>query len=158
MGKNIKILDRQSYSEGTNIIEQGTEGSRAYIIESGRVEVFRRDPEGNIIKISELGPGALIGEIALIDNGIRTASVKTLEATILISIAIHDFHKALKKSNNLKNNLTKTISKRVQETLSAIENHRHPDNIRQQEVKEEVASTIAKLESTLERISEKVKN
>ena len=61
MSQNIKILDRHFVPAGTIIIEQGALGSRAYMIESGCLEVFVKDAEGNEIILTELGPGCLVG-------------------------------------------------------------------------------------------------
>src|SRR3972149_3669437 len=105
MSRNTKILDRQCIPAGTIIIEQGAEGGRAFVIESGKGEVFTKNADDEEIIVAELGPGALIGEIALLDNGRRTASVRTLEPTTLITVSGHDFHKAMQKSEHLQSRI-----------------------------------------------------
>jgi len=156
MGKDIKILDRHCFAEGVTIIEQGTEGSRAYIIESGRVEIFVKDPKGEKVVITELGPGALIGEIALVDDGLRTASVITLEPTVLVTISAHDFKTSLKKADGLQSNLTKIMQRRVTETLETLEKQRNPEKIRDNADKREVQSMLDKLKMKIMRLSNKI--
>lgn len=120
MPRNIKILDRSCVPAGALIIEQGAPGNRAYVIESGRVEVFVKNTAGETVKITELGPGALIGEIALVDDGHRSASVRALEATTLVSISSHDFHLAMKKSVSLRKRMMNTMAERVQEMVNIL--------------------------------------
>lgn len=85
-GDPVRILHRELFFKGKTIITQGDEAFRAYYIESGRVEVVIN--EGDVeLKVSELGPGDIFGEMALIDKGPRSATVRALEdtATTVIS-------------------------------------------------------------------------
>src|SRR5947209_5491865 len=101
MTKNIKILDRQFIPAGTVIIEQGTMGSRAFMIETGGVEVFVKDESGNEMTLSELGPGAMVGEMAALSDGLRTASVRTSEDSVIVTIPAHDLNASMKASEGL---------------------------------------------------------
>lgn len=55
---------------GTVIIDQGQTGREAFVIMSGQVTVKR-----NGRKVITLGPGAIVGELSLLDHGPRTATV-----------------------------------------------------------------------------------
>lgn len=55
---------------GTTIIDQGQTGREAFIVLDGTVTVRR-----NGRRVAELGPGAMIGELSLLDHGPRTATV-----------------------------------------------------------------------------------
>lgn len=54
-----------------------------YLILRGRVKVFHSDPEGREVVLSVAGPGDYFGELALIDQQPRSASVSALEDTVL---------------------------------------------------------------------------
>ncbi|MEZ5919665.1 MAG: cyclic nucleotide-binding domain-containing protein [Alphaproteobacteria bacterium] len=69
-GEKSRILSREVFYKGTTIIRQGDSAFRAYYIEDGRVEV-RVEEDGISLKISELGPGDIFGEMALISRGRR---------------------------------------------------------------------------------------
>jgi|GEM_PF-5293879 len=155
MPRDIKILDRQCYASGITIIERGSEGNRAYIIESGKVEVFMRDSEGEIVSISTLGPGALIGEIALMEGGHRIASIKTIEPTVLVSISAYDFRDAILKSSNLRKSLASKVSRRLQETITVIEDVKQPEKIKADIAQKEVFAIMDHLKTTLDRIVRK---
>jgi len=55
---------------GTTIIDQGQTGREAFVVLDGTVTVRR-----NGRRVAELGPGAMIGELSLLDHGPRTATV-----------------------------------------------------------------------------------
>ena len=84
--RNPKILNREVFYRGQDIIHQGDEGYRAYYIESGRVEVYLKDGEHQL-KLTELGPGDIFGEMALINHEARTASVRALDECVLTVIS-----------------------------------------------------------------------
>jgi len=64
-----KAGDEITMADGTVIIDQGQLGREAFVILDGNVVVKRRDR-----KIATLGPGDMVGELALLDHGPRTAS------------------------------------------------------------------------------------
>jgi NADH dehydrogenase len=65
------------YASGDYIFRQGDPGTSFYVIEKGEVEVFRRVEGKNSDEvIAVLGPGDFFGEVALIDNQPRSASIR----------------------------------------------------------------------------------
>ena len=82
-----KISTQKTYSKGDTICKQGDPGDAMYIISSGQVEISIRDNNGNTYSALYLGAGQLIGEMALVDDGTRSASVIGIEdQTIVYSI------------------------------------------------------------------------
>lgn len=70
---------------GRSIFEQGTPAHQAFYIESGRVEV--RISEGaHTIKVAEIGPGEIFGEMGVLDNRLRIATVTTIEQSTIAVI------------------------------------------------------------------------
>ncbi len=116
MIRNIKILDRQFIPAGTLIIEQGTIGNRAFMVETGSVEVFVKDESGNEMILSQLGPGAMVGEMAALSDGLRSASVRTSEDCVLVTIPAHDLHASMKASDTLYKRLIRMMTARMKET------------------------------------------
>ncbi|MGB4056794.1 MAG: cyclic nucleotide-binding domain-containing protein [Alphaproteobacteria bacterium] len=79
-GRNTKVLHREVFFKGKAIIEQGDTGNRAYFIERGRVEILIKDADGrHQLKVAEMGPGDLFGEMSLITNEPRSATVRAME-------------------------------------------------------------------------------
>ena len=81
-----RVLNREVFYKGQTIIRQGSEGYRAFYIEKGRVEVRVRDREHSV-KVSELGPGEIFGEMALIEHSDRSATIIALEDTTVTVIS-----------------------------------------------------------------------
>jgi CRP-like cAMP-binding protein len=101
---------------GEVIVRQGEVGDRFYVIHTGRAEVER---DGQII--AELGPGEAFGEIALLLDVPRTATVRTLEATELLALDARDFHDLLAGYCNRGVDLQQLSSKRLEQHRRLLE-------------------------------------
>jgi CRP/FNR family cyclic AMP-dependent transcriptional regulator len=84
--QNPKLLNRELFYKGKTIIEQGDEGFRAYYIEKGSVEIVKNE-DGHELKVAELHEGDIFGEMALINNEPRSATVRALEDTTVTVIS-----------------------------------------------------------------------
>lgn len=71
----VSIAQREEYSLGETILEQGQGGSCMYVIAVGQVEIVRYNADGSARTAIFLGEGQLFGELALLDFGSRSASV-----------------------------------------------------------------------------------
>jgi len=70
-----QITQRETYKSGDTIIEQDAPGDSMFIIAQGQVEVLKRDSEGEMQTALFLGEGQVFGELALLDQGLRTATI-----------------------------------------------------------------------------------
>jgi len=75
----------QNYQPGQEIVRQGDTGVGAFIIRSGKVEVVQ-DRDGTQTKLATLGPGDVFGEMALLDEFPRSATVRAVEPTTALGI------------------------------------------------------------------------
>jgi CRP/FNR family cyclic AMP-dependent transcriptional regulator len=76
-------LDIVTYNVGDLVFNYGDPGDSLYVIRKGEVEVFFKDDTGERIVLETARPGDFFGELSLLDNGPRTASVvvtRNLEA------------------------------------------------------------------------------
>lgn len=80
-----KILNRECYYEGDEIIHQGDAGNRAFYIDSGKVDVIINEGKTKL-KVTELKAGDIFGEMALITQEPRTASVVAKETCSITMI------------------------------------------------------------------------
>lgn len=77
---------RHLFESGQDIIRQGEVGRAMYIIQSGRVEVVQQK-DGVETRLAELGPGEHFGEIAVLKETRRNATVRALEPVTLLRIS-----------------------------------------------------------------------
>jgi CRP/FNR family transcriptional regulator, cyclic AMP receptor protein len=89
------MVTRRSLPRSTTVMASGDATDSLYIVLSGRLKVMMSDTEGKEVILSILGPGEFFGEMGLIDDAPRSASVVSIEACELLSIAKRDFKKCL---------------------------------------------------------------
>jgi CRP-like cAMP-binding protein len=83
---NKTTYDRLVFFEGDDIFLEGDAGRWAFLIQSGKIGVFKRRPNGSELLLATLGPGRLFGEMALIDDLPRSATARALTKATLILI------------------------------------------------------------------------
>ncbi len=71
----LRIFRRASFDMDACLVRQGQQADSAFILESGAAEVVTALPGGGQAVVAELGPGSVLGEMALLDSGVRSATV-----------------------------------------------------------------------------------
>ena len=106
------ILERRFIPKGQLIIRAGEFGQEAYLIQSGQVSVFivKDDKE---VELTRLEAGQIVGEMAFIFDGPRTASVKAIQDTNLIVISRIQFQEKLKESDPTVRAIVQMLSHRI---------------------------------------------
>ncbi|HUJ85397.1 MAG TPA: cyclic nucleotide-binding domain-containing protein [Burkholderiales bacterium] len=89
------VVTRKSVTRGATVMVAGDQTDSLYIILSGRLKVMMSDAEGKEVILSILGPGEFFGEMGLIDDSPRSASVVGIEPCELLAITKRDFNKCL---------------------------------------------------------------
>lgn len=88
-------------AEGQVLFEQGDQGDALYAIASGSLEFSILSREGRKLSLDVMRPGALFGEIALFDPGVRTATVTALEPSRVRGVKNADMIAAIRKNPDL---------------------------------------------------------
>ncbi|GJM41522.1 MAG: hypothetical protein DHS20C20_18040 [Ardenticatenaceae bacterium] len=95
------ICQEKTVASGETIISQNTTGKEMYIVAQGAAEVFIQGLE-DARSLVVLGKGQVIGEMALIDQGYRSASVRaTREGASLYQIESDAFYKLCEENNHI---------------------------------------------------------
>jgi CRP-like cAMP-binding protein len=84
------------WDSGSVIFEEGERGEDCFVLHSGAVKILRRFPDGRRITLARLGPGSVVGELALFNGERRSATVEALEPTLAVSLAGQDVMGILK--------------------------------------------------------------
>jgi NADH dehydrogenase len=81
---------REHFEPGQEIFREGDLGDRLYIILSGRAEVTRPGEDGDTV-LALLGPGQIFGEMALIRQTTRNATVRCVETMDVLSLPKQEY-------------------------------------------------------------------
>src|SRR2546422_1279739 len=100
-----------SYTKGDLILVEGQRGADAYLIESGRVEVYRAGPPE--LPVAILGPGQIFGEMALITEQPRSASVRAIDDVRLLAMGWAEVLERLRNTSDGLLPLLRTLSERL---------------------------------------------
>jgi CRP-like cAMP-binding protein len=103
-----KLLDRRVWIPGEIILKEGEEGNRAYIIQEGKVEVFRT-VNGKKITLGTRETGDVLGEMALIGHVARNASAIAVTKTVCVVISRMDFEQTVKRATPLMRGLLRIL-------------------------------------------------
>jgi CRP/FNR family transcriptional regulator, cyclic AMP receptor protein len=106
-----------AFPAGQFIVRQGQVGSGLYIIVSGAARVVSGSRE-----LARLGPGDFVGELAVVDQQPRLASVQAEEDTVCLALASWDLLELLRSDPALALNLIRGLAARLR---SVTEQHRH---------------------------------
>ena len=86
---------RRTYGAGDVVVRQGDTSMSFYVVLSGRVRIVRHSAGDAGIEIVEEGPGSFFGEMGVIDDLPRAATVAALEPTECALLAKWDFQREL---------------------------------------------------------------
>ncbi len=110
----------RSYPKNTVIINEDDFADSLYVIESGRVKVYCSDKNGKEFIMNTMGTGEYFGELALLDDDKRSASVRTLDKSVFLIMYKDEFNKILDEQPNIARTLIKNLTKRVRKLTSKV--------------------------------------
>jgi len=111
-------VQKLKFRKGDMIFSEDTEGDGMYIIESGRVRVFKTagGEDKKEIELCTLGPKAMFGEMAMIDDNPRSASVQAVANTVCTVITRKTFEEQLEHIPVWMVNMIRILVMRLRET------------------------------------------
>jgi CRP-like cAMP-binding protein len=116
LDKLLKICQEESFNPDEIIFREGDMAEKFYLILQGHVEVWKNYgmPSQDILAIR--GPGDTFGEMALIDELPRSATLKSVEPTLCLVQSKEDFQKLLKENSSITLTLMKSVSAMVRQS------------------------------------------
>jgi len=100
------------YPRGTMIFSEFQSGAEMYIIQNGSVKITKV-LNGTEVTLAVLKSGQMFGEMALLNNDLRSASAITLEDCEIRAVNMANFQKITESSPDMITNLTKTFAERL---------------------------------------------
>lgn len=112
---------RRNFPKGRVIVTEGEPSQSLYILLSGRAKVQRSDTEGKEVILAVIGPGECFGEMSLIDESPRSASVITTESSDFMSINKDSFKSMMMSSPEICLRIMIGLVRRLREADKKIE-------------------------------------
>jgi CRP/FNR family transcriptional regulator len=110
----------RTYPRDTRIFHEGDPGDACYIVRAGSCRVTREHPDGRAITLATLGPGAIFGELAMLDGERRSASVETTENTELLALPGADVRALVRGHSEMAEKLVVALTRRLRDANERI--------------------------------------
>lgn len=114
-----RFVERK-FDAGETIVTQGRGGEGFFVVISGRAEAIREHADGEKTVLNPLEPGDFFGEMALLSEGIRTASVVATEPTTCLVLARWDFLGALREDSEMAVVILQELAERFVRVLNTL--------------------------------------
>jgi CRP/FNR family transcriptional regulator, cyclic AMP receptor protein len=115
-----KRMVNRTYKSGDSIVVQGQGGEGFFIVTSGKAEAVRRRADGENLVVNEFGPGDFFGELALLDDGPRTATITACEETTCLVLVRWDFLSLLREDADMAVEILLELARRFRTTLDTM--------------------------------------
>jgi signal transduction histidine kinase len=117
----VRGATQSTFEPGSCLLSEGEQGNSLFVVLSGEIEVVRDSGNGEA-QLARMGPGSFVGEMALIDDSPRNATVRALERSEILEITRHQFDQLLDESPDTCRNLVKTVLRRLKSTEAMLVN------------------------------------
>lgn len=119
----LKLLafasDRVSYHSGDVLFRQGDVGDAAYVLLTGKVDVLIDSPAGQI-KLTEMTGNAIVGEIAILCDSVRTATVRASTNVEALRIGKEQFFKLMSDFPDVTIKVMRVLAERLTQTTAEL--------------------------------------
>jgi len=109
----------KEYQGGEIVVRQGEEGDCMFVILDGEVEVFSETSD-KLVRLAVLEKGDFFGEMAIFQREVRTATVRTITETRLLTIDKKTFLRRIEEDPSLAFRIVETLSKRIHKVNKAL--------------------------------------
>lgn len=119
LAKKLKSIRLEA---GDVLFEKGDPGDSVFIVKSGNLKVISKDNEGTEVVLNQVGAGAVIGEMSLLDSGPRSAGVVALTEATLLALSSDDFMGVLNSQPQMGLEISRSLIQRLRFATTYIEN------------------------------------
>ena len=109
------LLIERRFPKHKTIVEEGLPGDYMYVIREGRVSVSKLSDDGREKILEFLEAGDFFGEMSLLDNAPRSASVRALTETRILALSRGDFLMVLRRSPDLAMAVVQELTRRLRQ-------------------------------------------
>lgn len=124
LARLLREAREHSAKKGKALLEQGDEGDFLLILLEGQVRITVYTSNGREIVLDYAGAGSVLGEIALLDGGPRTASVIAMEPVRYLTLSRRVFERVIADNHHIALRLMRELAQRLRRANQTIENDR----------------------------------
>lgn len=110
----------REYKTGEMVFREGEPGNFLLGVISGNINIHAASGDGQSLNLNRICPGEVIGEIAFLDGGPRTASGEATETTVCFAIPRPPFQRLLRERSELAEQLLQLVCQRVRWTSERV--------------------------------------
>jgi CRP/FNR family transcriptional regulator len=129
----------RTFATGEVVFREGDASDTCYVIRSGHARAVIEHPYGRSITLAQFGPGEIFGELAMLGEEPRSATVETLEETEAIAILGPDMRRLLREHPGISIKLIAALGQRLREANDRLSRQSF------QTVQSRVASVLSQL-------------
>lgn len=118
----VDYMNLFKFEKGQTLFEEGANGDYVCFVADGAIDVVKKSVTGSNVVISTLGKGSVIGEMAVIDNIPRSATVRARKTTQLVILGQKGFKLILDKEPKIGNKILIGIARRLSSNLRRTSN------------------------------------
>jgi CRP/FNR family cyclic AMP-dependent transcriptional regulator len=122
----LEAAEKCTFSAGESILREGSTGSFLYIIIEGRVTVLKSAPSRRGTELAQLEAGDSFGEMSLVDQDVRSASVIALTSCLLLRLSQNACWNHPATSAKIYRNIARVLSRRLRDMDEAFVLGRRP--------------------------------
>ncbi len=125
LGVVDNLLHERRYLADEVIFDEGEEGQGLFVVLSGRVKTTRQGSTRGVLL--EFGPGSFFGEVALLDQSVRSAQARAVEDTLIVSLFRAEFYSLLQTNSAIASRisfqLARALAARLRQVIVQTDQH-----------------------------------
>lgn len=114
-----RASQRVTAAPGAPVIREGELGDSLFLVLSGKLEVSKREG-GQDMLLAERGPGEVVGEMSLLEQGPRSATAHAVEPTELLEISQDAFRRVLERNPAAAASIMRAMASRLRSTEASL--------------------------------------
>src|SRR5205823_2900117 len=115
------VMFQRSYPAGQIVLLEGAASSVLYVVQAGRLKLFKTSPKGREQVLRLLRPGDMFNEVAVFDEGPNPASAQAIEDCTLYLLRRRDLMRFVAERPGIALAITRTFARRLREALALVE-------------------------------------
>lgn len=116
-----KAMFQRRYPAGQIVLLEGAASSVLYVVQAGRLKLFKTSPRGREQVLRLLRPGDMFNEVAVFDEGPNPASAQAIEDCTLYLLRRRDLLRFVAERPGIALAITRTFARRLREALNLVE-------------------------------------